>query len=166
MECTVCGKEMKEQDFGGVMVDVCVNGCKGMWFDWFELGKLDENNEGCGRALQEALHYPQENDENREKINCPKCGLPMHIHKYQSSKEVNVDECYNCGGFFLDSGELKIIRDTFMSEEERDAYAQKLIDDVPEFKQAVEDREKDKARVAAIKNFTKFIRVSYYMTGK
>jgi len=55
----------------------------------------------------------------------------MHEHKYSSAKEVNVDECYGCGGFFLDSGELKVIRENYMSESERDAYVQKLIDDTP-----------------------------------
>jgi len=42
-----------------------------------------------------------------------------------------VDECYGCGGFFLDSGELKEIREHHMNSEERDAYIQKLIVDTP-----------------------------------
>ena len=35
-----------EEDFGGVKVQVCRDGCKGIWFDWGELAKLDEKNEG------------------------------------------------------------------------------------------------------------------------
>jgi len=157
---------MSEQDFGGILVDICKDGCKGIWFDWVELGKLDEKNEGLGNALKKALGFPRLNDENRGKINCPKCNIPMHIHKYQSSKEVNVDECYNCGGFFLDSGELQTIRDTFMSEEERQAYADKLLKDLPAYQEATEDLDKQNKRAEAIRKYTKFLRVSYYLTGK
>ena len=34
MNCPICKKEMVEEDFGGVVIDVCKNGCKGIWFDW------------------------------------------------------------------------------------------------------------------------------------
>jgi len=154
---------MEEQDFGGVVVDLCECGCKGIWFDWFELTKLDEKNEGVGEVLKRALNFSRVNDDNRAQINCPKCGLPMHVHKYQSSKEVNVDECYACGGFFLDSGELRLIRENFMSEEERETYASKLVEEMPEHDKAVEDLEKQKARNAAIDKFTRYLRLSYYV---
>ena len=166
MNCPVCQKEMVEEDFGGVKVDVCKNGCKGIWFDWLEIGKLDENNEGFGNALEEALNYPRVNDENRGKITCPKCSIPMHIHKYQSSKELNVDECYSCAGFFLDSGELKGIRDTFMSELEEAEYMQKLLEEIPVYQETKKDLEKEKMRAEAIRNYTRFLRLSYYITGK
>lgn len=166
MNCPVCHREMMEKDFGGVKVGVCSNGCKGIWFDWLELSKLDEKNEGLGNALKEALDYPRVNDGNRVQIKCPKCGIPMHAHKYQSSKEVNVDECYACGGFFLDSGELTVIRDTFMSEQEEAEYAQKLLDEMPDFREAKRELAKDKQRAEAIRRYTRFLRLSYYMTGR
>ncbi len=131
MECPVCGKSMVEESFGNFRVDVCKNGCKGIWFDWGELQGLDESNEGTGEALEEALKSPRVNDADREPLKCPKCGIAMHAHKYRNAKEVNVDECYGCGGFFLDSGELREIRENYMSSEERDAYIQKLVDDTP-----------------------------------
>ncbi len=166
MRCPVCEKEMVEENFGGIRVDVCREGCKGIWFDWLELMKLDEKNEGFGKALKDALHFPRSNKEDRERINCPKCNIPMQVHKYQSSKEVNVDECYSCGGFFLDSGELKEIRDNFMSEEEENAYMEKLLKESPVFQQAQKDLEKEKIRTEAIRRYTRCLRLSYYMTGK
>jgi len=166
MKCPACQTEMVEKDFGGVMIDVCENGCKGMWFDWFELEKLDEKHEGAGNALKAALQYPKSNDEDRGQINCPKCDNPMHIHKYKSTKEINVDECYSCAGFFLDSGELREIREGFMSEEESDAYLQSLINGIPEYAKAQISLEQEKARANALRNYTKFIRLSYYMTGE
>lgn len=166
MNCPVCQKAMVVEDFGGVKIDVCKSGCKGLWFDWFELGKLDEQNEGLGKALQQALSYKRVNDKNRGQIKCPKCSIPMHVHKYQSDKEVNIDECYECAGFFLDSGELKSIRENFMSEEERQVYTQKLINELPEYRQAQDDLEKEKVRAEAVRRFTRFMRLSYYLKGK
>ena len=122
---------MVEEDFGGVLVDVCKNGCKGIWFDWGELKDLDENHEGLGKALEEALNSPRQNNPERGRLNCPKCGIKMRHHKYKNAKEVSVDECYACGGFFLDSGELKQIRDNYMSEDEREVYVQRLVSETP-----------------------------------
>ena len=166
MNCPVCKKSMVERDFGGVKVDVCKNGCKGIWFDWFELSKLDERNKGLGQALQEALYYPRINDENRGTINCPKCNEPLHRHQYKSDKEINVDECYDCGGFFLDSGELTHIRDHHMSEKEEAAYLQKLLDNNPSYQQALKDQDQEKLRADALAHYTRFLRLSYYVTGK
>ncbi|MCP4261418.1 MAG: zf-TFIIB domain-containing protein [Planctomycetes bacterium] len=131
MDCPACGKLMVEESFGVVQVDVCKNGCKGIWFDWGELKELDENHEGAGEALNEALKSPRVNEAGRGRLMCPKCGIAMHAHKYSNAKEVNVDECYGCGGFFLDSGELREIREHYMSGEERDTYIQKLVTDTP-----------------------------------
>ena len=167
MNCPVCNGVMAEKDFGSVTVDVCEDGCKCVWFDWMELSKLDEENEGCGQALTEAINHPRSNDEDRGQLKCPKCGIAMRPHKYKSSKQVNVDECYQCGGFFLDSGELNVIKDTFMSEQERDQYIQKMLSESPEYQQLEDDMERQiqiqKERTKAIRNMTKYITISYYM---
>lgn len=166
MKCPICSKEMVEEDFGGVLVDVCEIGCRGMWFDWMELTKLDEQNEGLGAALEEALNNPRSNDESRGKIKCPKCGIPMYRHVHLRTKQVNVDECGNCGGFFLDSGELKATRDTYMSEEEEKEYLGALLADMPDYHAAMENVEKMQTRNKALRKYTRFLRLSYYMTGK
>jgi Zn-finger nucleic acid-binding protein len=162
MKCPVCSKEMVPENFG-INVDVCENGCKGIWLDHDELQNLDENNEGLGEALRAALNYPRVNDENRGQLLCPKCNIPMQTHKYKRSKEVNIDECYNCGGFFLDSGELKEIRDTYMSDQEVHDYMQKLINGIPEYQKEQADLKKLERREEAINRFTKFLRISYWL---
>ncbi len=166
MQCPVCNKTMIEKDFGGVKVDICKDGCRGIWFDWFELTKLDEKHEGFGDALDEALKHPRKHDDDRGKIDCPKCGISMHIHQYQSSKEIEVDECYGCGGFFLDCGELGVARKTFMSEEEEKEYLDYLLADIPEYKASQENLEKNKVRNEALRKYTRFLRLSYYVTGR
>ena len=158
MNCPACGKEMIEKDFGGVKVDVCENGCKSIWFDLHELTKLDETNEGAGEALFDAIDDSRTNDEGREALACPKCSMPMHIHKYHSSKEVNIDECYACGGIFLDSGELSAIRDNFMTEVERTAYCAKVVGEINGYAEHVNDVEGRKLRADAMMKATKFLR--------
>jgi len=161
MNCPVCSNVMVEKNFGGVMIDVCASGCKGMWFDWMELIKMDEVDEGFGDALAEALEAPRVNDENRGQINCPKCSRPMQVHLYKRSRSVNVDECYLCGGFFLDSGELLLIREGYMSDEEHAEYVGQLIGSVPGIAEYETDLEKRYVRAKAMLNMTRFVRPSY-----
>ena len=152
---------MVNENFG-VNVDVCENGCKGIWFDQGELRMLDETNEGLGAALEAALRYPRNNDGRRAPIKCPKCSIPMHTHKYKRAKEVNVDECYACGGFFLDSGELTDIRNNYMSDAEVNAYADRIIKSVPEYNQAMKKLDAERKRLEAIQKFTRFLTVNYW----
>jgi len=161
MKCPECSKNMIEEDFGGIKIDVCKDGCKGVWFDWLELKKLDEKAEGSGQALKKTLEAARPNTGKRGKINCPKCQIPMHEHRYQSSKAVIVDECYNCCGFFLDAGELKTIRNTFMNEEERQAYTEKLLNEFPGFSSAERDFKKDMIRSSAIDKLTQVLRILF-----
>ncbi|MCD4780396.1 MAG: zf-TFIIB domain-containing protein [Candidatus Omnitrophica bacterium] len=164
MDCPVCQKAMSEQDFGGIKVDVCADGCRGIWFDWFELEKLDETHEGLGEALKNSLEGTREQDESRGQINCPRCQKPMIGHLYKAAKDVTVDECYLCGGFYLDAGELKAIRDSFMNESQREQFVKQILDQTTEYQQAQEDLKKIKARSEALSRMTRVLRVSDYFT--
>ena len=42
IECPVCSNAMTTMTAEGVTVDVCAGGCGGIWFDWFELARVDE----------------------------------------------------------------------------------------------------------------------------
>jgi Zn-finger nucleic acid-binding protein len=86
----------------------------------------------------------------------------MHTHKYKRDKEVNVDECYNCGGFFLDSGELTDIRNNYMSDAEVSAYVDKMISSVPGYSEEMKKLDAEQKRLEAIQKLTKFLTVSYW----
>lgn len=165
MECPVCNNSMKDEDFGGLTVKVCDAGCKGLWFECGELAKLDQDNEGVGQALQDALAAPRSNTEHRGDLQCPECSIAMHHHRYKSEKEVNIDECYKCGGIFLDSGELKVLRDHHMSEKEESDYLQGLLDNLPSYEHAERDLKAAEKREQAMRQFTRFMRASYFVTG-
>jgi Zn-finger nucleic acid-binding protein len=94
----------------GLAVDACRGGCGGIWFDNFELSRVDEAKEKLGEVLA-ALEFDPNAVVLREKRPCPKCaGITMLQHKFSREKPVTVDECPNCGGVWLDGGELAEIR--------------------------------------------------------
>ncbi len=96
---------------GQLTVDVCQGGCGGIWFDNFELRKVDDPQEFEGGAL---LHVGRDDSivvDTQRRRNCPKCpNIVMMRHYFSDKKEVMVDECPGCGGVWLDVGELAAIR--------------------------------------------------------
>ena len=47
-----------------------------------------------------------------KKRSCPRCeGIIMAKHFARKKSEIEVDECYSCGGIWLDGGELRKICD-------------------------------------------------------
>lgn len=116
MKCPLCSAEMVKKVIGEIEIDFCENGCQGVWFDSFELGKLDEKNEGCGEELEKILKTTLNERDSSAKISCPNCNIPLHTHRYRAGS-IQIDECYSCGGMFLDSGELKSVREKYKDSE-------------------------------------------------
>src|SRR5437867_12494656 len=111
MICPGCGNNLSQLIAGGVVLDVCSGGCGGIWFDSFELQKIE--------AAQEAtddLEISVSRDANRavdyaKRRSCPKCNnVVLMRHYFSKLRQVVVDECPNCAGFWLDAGELEKIR--------------------------------------------------------
>jgi hypothetical protein len=160
---------MTEVGVQDIKVDVCQNGCGGVWFDWFELRKVDEPHEAAGEKLMHVQCNPQVQMHRDGKRNCPRCdGMPMLKHFASVKREVQVDECPNCAGFFLDHGELNEIRDLFETEEERkreteavfaDLFDEGLVD------LAAEDDERFD-RVMGLARMFRFLLPSYWLPGK
>jgi len=91
-------------------VDVC-HGCGGIWFDAFELQRVDEEQEVAGERLLRIDHDPHVAVDASRKRECPRCeGIKLHRHFFSAKRLVQVDQCPNCGGYWLDAGELAAIR--------------------------------------------------------
>ena len=120
--CPACGKTMakvfmKEQN---VYLDVCLDGCGGIFFDNREFEKFDESHEDITPLIEaykgKTFTPVEETDEQRI---CPTCQKPM-VKNYSSvKKEIKYDECYHCGGRFLDYLELEAIRKEYETQEDR-----------------------------------------------
>lgn len=128
INCPACGKEMKkiyleEQDF---IVDICLDGCGGIWLDNKELKKIDEKHENIEviTNAQQGKEFQSVN-ENADRI-CPLCNVKMHKNHVSAKKEIVIDECYTCGGKFFDNNELEQMRDQYENNEERLADIKKL----------------------------------------
>ncbi len=118
----MCTTTLTAMTAGGVMVDVCAGGCGGMWFDWFELDRVDEKHE-TGEGLLEVDRDPMLRVDPQRRIRCPLEGEIMMRHFRSVRRKTIVDECPRCAGFWLHFGELVSIRQRFGTTEERKAAA-------------------------------------------
>jgi uncharacterized protein len=170
MNCPACGHSLSSRTAGDVTVDVCDGGCGGIWFDHYELKKLDEATESAGEALLDVRRDPGVVVDPAERYRCPKCtdDVVLMRHFWSVKRAVTIDECAECGGIFLDAGELGSIRHEFPTEEARhaaaDAYFAEVVD--PMLK---EQHELDMEELARAKKFAsafRFICPSTYIPGK
>ncbi len=121
LKCPACQHDMIKVFIPetGFNVDVCANGCGGIYFDNREFKHFDEpyeNIDDISKALDNKNFIAV--NENLPRY-CPVCGAKMVKNYSSMRKEVQVDECYSCGGKFLDYGELEKIRAEFNTEAER-----------------------------------------------
>lgn len=111
MNCPACSHELTAFDLGGVTVDACKGGCAGIWFDAFELPKVDEHEELPKEHLLRLERDPDIKVDPSLRRMCPRCdGIPLRRHFFSARREVEVDLCPGCGGYWLDAGELEQIR--------------------------------------------------------
>lgn len=169
MKCPACGNAMKEIQVQDIAVDVCEGGCGGVWFDWFELKKVDEPHEAPGEVLLNVTRDESVVVNPNAKRACPRCdGQTMWRHFASVNREVAVDECPKCAGFFLDYGELNAIRDQFATEDERSEAAEELMaqmfdGELAKLEQASDDQLEKSRRLA---HMFRFLLPSYYLKGK
>jgi len=147
MICPVCQNTLKEIDINTIKVDICENGCGGIWFDWLELKKVDESHETNGLKLLDISVNENLEIDHSKRRQCPRCEETIIMLRHFSSvkREIEIDECGNCGGFWLDYGELRNIRSQFKTEEEKNKAAKKYIGDIfdKELEKAKTEEEKE-----------------------
>ncbi len=112
IKCPACGSEMTKIFIAdkGINIDVCSNGCGGIFFDNKEIQEFSGENDNISeikQALAGKNFMPV--DENQTRI-CPACGTPMTKTR---ALGIQIDTCYKCGGLFLDNGEFELVRSKF-----------------------------------------------------
>lgn len=146
IKCPACQKVMKKIFIPkeGVNVDICLDGCGGMFFDNRELKYLDEASEGIDEILKAIEGKTFEKVDSANFRTCPACGARMVKNYTSVKKQVQIDECYSCGGKFLDAGELQSLRAEYNTEAERSADVMKLVNETvaPVIRQMEEEHEK------------------------
>jgi uncharacterized protein len=170
MNCPACDRELTSRTAGDVTVDVCAGGCGGIWFDHFELRKLDEQSETAGESLLAVPRDPTVHIDPTKRYRCPSDtdAVVLMRHFWSVKRAVTIDECPECGGVFLDAGELGRIRDEFVTEAARhaaaDAYFAEVVDPL-----VADAHAKDEADLAKAQRFAhalRFVCPSWYLPGK
>jgi len=111
MKCPACFNELSQLQVGKLTVDVCHGGCGGIWFDAFELQRVDEEQEVAGERLLDIQRDERIRVDPTRKRECPRCeGIKLKRHFFSAKRRVEVDQCPNCGGYWLDAGELALVR--------------------------------------------------------
>lgn len=121
LTCPACQKAMKKipvpnQSFN---LDICADGCGGIWFDNRELKYFDETTEDVS-AIKMALENKtfQKVDAQNTRI-CPVCKVKMVKNNTGATQKVQIDACYTCGGKFFDYEEILLMREEYKTETER-----------------------------------------------
>jgi len=118
MKCPACFNELTRRQVGSLEVDVCHDGCGGVWFDAFELQRVDEKEERAGEHLLEIERDPRVVVDPTRKRQCPRCeGVKLMRHFFSAKRRIEVDQCPNCNGYWLDAGELEAVRAEKAQEE-------------------------------------------------
>ena len=111
IKCPACFNALTSIQVGAVNVDVC-RGCGGIWFDAFELQRVDEEHETAGDWLLQIERAQRIQVDTQTKRECPRCeGVKLKRRFYSPRRQVEIDECPGCGGYWLDAGELEKIRE-------------------------------------------------------
>lgn len=169
MNCPACGKILSQLEHRGIVLDVCREGCAGIWFDNFELKKFDEPSETLSDELATLTPKQLIDPGDSKKRNCPKCSsVIMMRHLFSPQDKVAIDECPACAGIWLDAGELIAIRSRFSSEEERNQATQKFLSKNFDSQFSALHREsEEKAKSAQnIAHALRFLCPTYYVPGK
>lgn len=154
--CPSCGEKMKKIFIPqvGFNVDICTDGCGGIFFDNRELEILKDNTidiSDITGAYGQNKSYS--NNLRSQKRICPACGTYMVKNSFYVGSTGEVDNCYNCGAIFLDYGEFEAIRRS-NSLSHRKIPEQNLTNDIKSFKYS------DRSIAKTV--FKSFVRLLYH----
>jgi Zn-finger nucleic acid-binding protein len=94
-----------------VDTDICTQ-CGGLWLDRLELARFEHPESAFGDALVAHLsQFPTPLLDHSQRLACPRHpGVVMLRRAFARETPVQVDECPQCGGLWLDADELAQIR--------------------------------------------------------
>ena len=114
MKCPACRHELSAVNTRGIILDVCEGGCGGIWFDHFELQKFDEPHETIPEDIAHPRFNPEADVDPAPERRCPRCeGVVMLRFAVEGVRHAQLDNCPSCGGYWLDAGELTLLRSQF-----------------------------------------------------
>jgi uncharacterized protein len=109
--CPRCSSPLTRLRIGGVDTDLCES-CGGVWLDRLELSRFKDPDSVFGDALVAQLsQIPAALIDRAARLRCPRHpGVVMLRRAFSRTIPLQIDECPECGGLWLDAGELAQIR--------------------------------------------------------
>jgi uncharacterized protein len=126
MKCPACGQPLSEIKTGSIHVQACQNGCGGLWVNHLQMEKINKPDEYDGEILTHLQNKRLAPVDVNRTLHCPHCAdrISMMRHFFSVKRNVTVNECPECGGYWLNMGELLKIRQTWKTDEQREKAAE------------------------------------------
>jgi Zn-finger nucleic acid-binding protein len=109
MNCLNCGTEMTTNQVVRKKDSISYNMCEQCGSLWLDAGDLDR----MAFQVEGSIEYcekEKENEPESQAKKCPRCDdSTLDKVKFLESDEIHLHYCRNCGGFWLDGGELNLI---------------------------------------------------------
>ena len=111
LSCPRCSTPLTPLRVGGTSTDICEH-CGGLWLDRLELSRFEDPDSVFGDALVAHLsRIPAALVDHAARLRCPRHpGAVMLRRAFSRKIPIQIDECPECGGLWLDAGELAQIR--------------------------------------------------------
>jgi len=126
LRCPRSSVPLKRLRIGGIVTDVCED-CAGVWLDRLELARFEDPQSAFGEALVAHLsQFPTALIDRSIRLRCPRHpDIVMMRRAFSAVIPVQVDECPQCGGLWLDADELAQIRRSRSNASSEDSKAQR-----------------------------------------
>ncbi len=140
MQCPKCQQAMQGVDYDGVHIETCP-ACGGDWLDAGELSSIVRarhsrfSQDECLAVAKAATITGVKLTGLDRHLTCPKCGGTTHPINYGDDSGLILDKCGNCGGVWLEKGELEKIEE--LVEGWKDELPEDLAQYGPKLRQAV-----------------------------
>lgn len=142
---------MKPVQVLGVTIDVCQD-TGGIWFDEGELTQIKSASVLAFVDLEKiAVPASAQAPQAATARLCPNDQKPLRTYRYLFSSNVFLDECAECGGIWIDDGELQSMH---VALAEQSAYPQELPPEVVAQMRMAEFEGQHLDRMALIKGVT------------
>lgn len=139
MKCPACSRPLHEFNAGHLMVDICRDGCSGIWFDKDELESCDAHGEPFPDSLLRLRKSPDVVIDRSKVRPCPRCpSTNLQRVVLDAETRFEIDTCPKCAGHWLDLGELEHMRKLSKQNAEvnarLDAFDKKLAEQIKDGK--------------------------------
>ena len=115
MKCPIDGTQLAKEVYeANIEIEKCAT-CGGVWLDDNELERIQDTAERDYTSDIEQLPnlvdqaYAMALAGSRPTVQCPGCSKEMERREHGGCSQILIDTCTECGGVWLDAGELKAL---------------------------------------------------------